>query len=193
MNFKFLYLLSVCVAFEAVHAGYWAEDLADYPKKWPLVGSCKGTCAIIANPTGDKKGQLVLAAKYPAGSCSSSCGIASGVGFDVAPTGNFTGNEATLEYEVFFPSDFEFVRGGKLPGISGGPRGCSGCTKAEPLRSQCFSARFMWGANGQGFAYLYVPLKTKHTSEFCALVSGNRMGWGIIASKQLRSSEAIPC
>ena len=51
----------------------------------------------------------------------------------------------------------------------------------------------MWGANGQGFAYLYVPLKTKHTSEFCALVSGNRMGWGIIASKQLRSSEAIPC
>jgi len=50
----------------------------------------------------------------------------------------------------------------------------------------------MWGANGQGFAYLYVPLKTKHTSEFCALVSGNRMGWGIIASEQVPLLEAIP-
>ena len=57
--------------------------------------------------------------------------------------------------------------------VAGGPRGCSGCTRDEPLRSECFSARFMWGPNGQGYAYLYVPLNTSHTSEFCALVSGN--------------------
>ncbi len=119
MNFQFLYLLSVCVAFEAVNAGYWAEDLADFPKKWPVDGKCKDTCAIIANPTGDNSGQMVLWAKFPAGSCSTYCGIASGVGVYVTPRGNFTGNEATLEYEVFFPSDFEFVKSGKLPGIAG--------------------------------------------------------------------------
>jgi len=31
-------------------------------------------------------------------------------------------NEATLEYDVFFPSGFQWTRGGKLPGL------CGGCT-----------------------------------------------------------------
>ena len=29
-------------------------------------------------------------------------------------------NNVTLEYSVYFPSDFDFVKGGKLPGLYGG-------------------------------------------------------------------------
>ena len=35
-------------------------------------------------------------------------------------------NNATLEYSVYFPEDFDFVKGGKLPGLYGGHKGCSG-------------------------------------------------------------------
>ena len=164
-------LLSICLALKTVDAGFWAENFADFPKKWPNQGKCKDTCAIIANPAGDSE-QLVMWAKFPAGSCSSACGIDSGVSVYVKPVGNFTGNEATLEYEVYFPNDFEFVNGGKLPGIAGGPKGCSGCTREEPLRSECFTARFRWGEDGEGSPYLYLPLNTTHTKDFCAQVSG---------------------
>jgi len=111
-----------------------------------------------------------MKAIYPKGSCSSACGIKSGLGINVKPLPE--SEKATLEYEVFFPSDFDFVKSGKLPGIVGGSSGCSGCKKTEPLRSQCFSARLTWGPNGSGNPYLYLPLKAKHTANFCSLVNG---------------------
>lgn len=163
----------ISIALTIVNAEYWSGNFANFPKKWPISsGSCKpGTCAIIPDPTGNSN-KKVLWTKFPAGSCSSACGIASGVSIYVKPEGNFNGNEANFEYEVYFPSDFEFVKGGKLPGITSG-KGCSGCTRAEPLRSECFSARFMWGPDGSGYPYLYVPLNTTHSTDFCDLVSSS--------------------
>jgi hypothetical protein len=55
-----------------------------------------------------------------------------------------------LSYEVAFSEGFEWVKGGKLPGIRGGPNssGCSGGT--QPTGNNCFSIRLMWRPVGTG-------------------------------------------
>jgi len=61
-------------------------------------------------------------------------------------------DSATLTYKVFFPPEFDFVRGGKLPGLYGGsaPRGGASTDKGDG-----FSARIMWRENGEIFQYVY--------------------------------------
>ena len=65
-------------------------------------------------------GVYSMQANYPAGSYIPSADIPGGFSFyapgpaDVDLT---TAKEATLSYSVLFPSGFEFVKGGKLPGL----------------------------------------------------------------------------
>ena len=60
---------------------------------------------------------------------------------------------AELKYTLRFSSDFEFVKGGKLPGLSGGPENISGGKPANGTNG--FSARLMWRSEGRGEAYVY--------------------------------------
>lgn len=60
---------------------------------------------------------------------------------------------AEVHYTVRFDDDFDFVKGGKLPGLCGGPKTITGGDKVNGLEG--FSARLMWRAEGQGEAYLY--------------------------------------
>lgn len=55
-----------------------------------------------------------------------------------------------LSYELAFDAGFDWVKGGKLPGLRGGPNpdGCSGGN--EPNGTDCFSTRLMWRQNGAG-------------------------------------------
>jgi hypothetical protein len=55
---------------------------------------------------------------------------------------------AMLEYEVYFPGSFDFVMGGKLPGMHGGNLQCSGYSSV-PNGNNCFSTRLMWRENGE--------------------------------------------
>jgi len=61
-----------------------------------------------------------------------------------------------LSYEVAFDKDFDWVKGGKLPGLRGGNdiNGCDG--GKQPNGTDCFSTRLMWRNNAQGEAYAYV-------------------------------------
>lgn len=61
-----------------------------------------------------------------------------------------------LSYELAFDSNFNWVQGGKLPGLRGGPdvNDCSG--GAEPDGTNCFSTRLMWRKNAQGEVYAYM-------------------------------------
>ncbi|KAH9977048.1 hypothetical protein BGW80DRAFT_1166751 [Lactifluus volemus] len=68
----------------------------------------------------------------------------------------------TFAYSVFFPSDFEWVKGGKLPGLYGGRTGCSG---GDPALD-CFSTRLMWRQGGAGELYLYAP-KDRQVPSLC--------------------------
>ena len=52
-----------------------------------------------------------------------------------------------------FARDFEWVKGGKLPGLCGGPDNVSGGRPANGTNG--WSARLMWRAEGRGEAYVY--------------------------------------
>ncbi len=53
-----------------------------------------------------------------------------------------------LSYDIAFADNFDWIKGGKLPGIRGGPdaKGCSG--GSQPTGDDCFSVRLMWRPNG---------------------------------------------
>lgn len=84
----------------------------------------------------------------------------SGTGFK-APVLQPGADAATLRYRVRFPADFDFVRGGKLPGLYGG-RGNSG--GAIPSGRDGFSLRLMWRSHGAAEVYAYLPTSQGHGS-----------------------------
>lgn len=76
-----------------------------------------------------------------------------GAGFksDAFPSGV---DHAVLSYWVRFPLSFDFVRGGKLPGLYGGKGNSGG---KIPNGKDGFSFRLMWNKGGRGSVYAYVP------------------------------------
>ena len=67
------------------------------------------------------------------------------------PIGNHPAAE--LRYTLRFNQDFDFVKGGKLPGLCGGSENVSGGRPADGANG--FSARLMWRRDGRGEAYVY--------------------------------------
>lgn len=67
-------------------------------------------------------------------------------------------SHALLSYSVRFPENFNFVRGGKLPGLYGGLGNSGGNL---PNGTDGFSFRLMWGKNGKGSVYAYLPTSTQ--------------------------------
>lgn len=61
--------------------------------------------------------------------------------------------DAELRYTLRFSKDFAWVKGGKLPGLCGGPENVSGGKPSDGTNG--FSARLMWRADGRGEAYVY--------------------------------------
>lgn len=61
---------------------------------------------------------------------------------------------ARLTYKLRFASDFDFVRGGKLPGLYGGAGNSGG---RIPNGTDGFSTRYMWLNDGNGQVYAYLP------------------------------------
>lgn len=60
--------------------------------------------------------------------------------------------QASLSYKVFVPADFDFVKGGKLPGLAGGFANSGGDI---PNGMDGWSVRFMFKEKGTLCAYLY--------------------------------------
>lgn len=70
----------------------------------------------------------------------------------------------TISYEVKFDEDFNFVKGGKLPGLCGGKKATGG-NKADGYNG--FSARIMWRVGGEVVSYVYhVDQKTRFGDDF---------------------------
>lgn len=66
---------------------------------------------------------------------------------------------AFLRYRLRFAPDFDFVRGGKLPGLFGGVGNSGG---KIPVGTDGFSTRYMWGKEGRGQVYAYLPTSNKY-------------------------------
>lgn len=64
-----------------------------------------------------------------------------------------------LSYYVRFSENFDFVKGGKLPGLFGG-RGNSG--GKIPDGTDGFSTRYMWRQDGEGEVYAYLPTSEEY-------------------------------
>lgn len=87
-----------------------------------------------------------------------------------------------LQYKVMFDANFNWVKGGKLPGLAGfsGTKP-TGCVSNSLLNG--FSARFMWRENGNGFLYLYNPVKQEECGDYSPLNSFFTKGrWYTITS-----------
>jgi hypothetical protein len=87
---------------------------------------------------------------YPEGSINPKNEPKGGAEFYATPLDISDARSVTLQYSAFFPADFDWVLGGKMPGLYGGHPGCSGGNAAL----DCFSTRLMWRHGGAGELYL---------------------------------------
>lgn len=94
-----------------------------------------------------------LRVHYPAGSSSPGERPLGGAGFYSDPASLKGAERACLSYKVRFPSGFDFVKGGKLPGLYGGEAPSGG---EEVDGDNGFSMRLMWREEGKGELYPYV-------------------------------------
>ncbi|KAI1791570.1 hypothetical protein LXA43DRAFT_888956 [Ganoderma leucocontextum] len=143
---------------------YWTTD-QDLPSPSPLADSTFRPHNQITALTHDyvtaPDGKLSMRAIYPEGSYTFTNDPQGGFSFYAPGPANVnltTAKEATFSYDVYFPSGFEFVKGGKLPGLYGGDSdteavSCSGGRRDDG----CWSARFMWRTDGAGELYTYLP------------------------------------
>ena len=81
---------------------------------------------------------------YPKGSSAPSSGVPGGAQAKLAMAIGAK-DDATLTYQVRFPVGFEWVKGGKLPGLCGGQ-----CWTGSSNGPGGWAGRFMWRANGEG-------------------------------------------
>ncbi|GJJ78616.1 hypothetical protein EMPS_10975 [Entomortierella parvispora] len=126
--------------------------------------------------------QQVLKLDYPRGSYAPSIGpIPGGTHFYAKPFGDKTPFESMMvSYDVAFPNGFNWVLGGKLPGVYGGTPydGCSG--GVQSTGANCLTMRLMWRPSGSGEVYAYVPADPK--SNFCknsAVICNDQYGKSI--------------
>ncbi len=115
----------------------------------------------LEQETGGPSGHF-LRVRYYKGSASPSASRRAGVKEGGAqwlgqlPSG--PADRAFLRYYVRFAADFDFVKGGKLPGFYGGTMLSGGHI---PDGTNGFSTRFMWRNEGQGEVYVYMPSSTR--------------------------------
>lgn len=111
----------------------------------------------------------VLQTTYPSGSYSQGTGGAQWYSLWNPPHGSGF-DSMLLSYEVAFDSNFQWVQGGKLPGLRGGPDndGCSG--GSQPIGNDCFSTRLMWRKGGAGegkYIQLHLQSTRVHANSLC--------------------------
>lgn len=130
-----------------------------------------GTTALSSNSTSNSTtigtGDIVMQLNYPKGSYAPSIGpVMGGAQFYATPFGDKTPfSKMMVSYDVAFPSGFDWVLAGKLPGVYGGTPydGCSG--GVQSTGANCLTMRLMWRQSGAGEVYAYVPVDPK--SAFC--------------------------
>lgn len=105
----------------------------------------------------------VLQVRYPKGSASPT--VSRKYGAPLGGTGFYGNlgispkNALRLSYYVRFSNNFDFVKGGKLPGLFGGTGNSGGDI---PNGKDGFSTRLMWRKNGDGEVYAYLPTSKKY-------------------------------
>jgi hypothetical protein len=113
--------------------------------------------------SGDSRFPAALRVRYPADSASQLAAATAdtahgGAQFYLRWTRGQV-DDAYLAYRLRLPAGFNFVKGGKLPGLYGGRR-TSG--RKIPDGTNGFSTRYMWRTAGAGEVYAYLPTSVAH-------------------------------
>jgi hypothetical protein len=129
-----------------------------WQKDWQVLRQGKwGMENITLIPDRTGRFKTVMRVRYPAGSASPAVtrlGAPSGGAQFLASLGQLPQEKMRLRYFLRFSPNFNFVKGGKLPGLYGGTANSGGNT---PTGSDGFSARLMWRKQGDGEIYAYLP------------------------------------
>ncbi|KAH7883456.1 polysaccharide lyase family 14 protein [Phlebopus sp. FC_14] len=128
-------------------------------------------------PSPHPEPQQAWEARYPRGSCSPKTEIPGGLGFylagptDISKALEGGAQEAVFSYRMMLDKEWEWVKGGKLPGMYGGvgqlAYRCSGGRQDD--RCKCFNVRLMWRSNGLGEVYAYLPLNETNKKSLLAV------------------------
>ena len=140
------------VDFENSGAGIYTRDQlrADWNTPAWSQGVDEGRVSLVEQ----ESGSTVLAVEYPAGEYGTrETGAQWKLNFDASYT------SVELSYDVQFEEGFDFVKGGKLPGLFGGEGNTGG---GIPTGMDGFSARMMWRGNGRVVQYVYYPDQPEH-------------------------------
>ena len=107
-----------------------------------------------------------LQVTYPAGSASQTVTRDTGAPVGGAQLylepGGTPASSLFLRYLVRFEPGFQFVKGGKLPGLFGGTVNNG---QRIPNGTNGFSTRYMWRTAGAGEVYAYLPTSVAHGTE----------------------------
>ncbi|KAG0352442.1 hypothetical protein BC939DRAFT_481484 [Gamsiella multidivaricata] len=129
---------------------------------------------IVADPILKKSKGRVLRSLYPAHSYAYSGDEHAAFTAEPLPKEAFSGPKSRyirLEYQMLFKPGFNWVLGGKLPGILlGSERGCNAGCSGGGSADNCFSTRMMWRPEGEGELYLYAAKSVyfpKEKAETC--------------------------
>jgi hypothetical protein len=131
----------------------------EWEKDWGVVGSIFFGRKNIQRVVGESEvGSAWARVHYPAGSwaplqsAKQPSGVG-GAGFVAAPL-RLSADSLHFRYYVRFPEGFDFVKGGKLPGLYGGNFPTGGFI---PNGRDGFTTRFMWIDGNLGEIYAYLP------------------------------------
>jgi len=86
-------------------------------------------------------------------------GASSGGGFKANPYKAFPATAVRFGYNVYFPSGFDWRKGGKLPGVCFGTG--TNCATGSEWSRDAGSFRLMWREDGQAIGYAYLAITDK--------------------------------
>lgn len=165
------------VDFENHFTGTYTEAMAqqDFPPPvqgdfW-YYGMDQGRSEIVA-----ENGNNVLRVKYPAG-CVGPNDTPIGCGIQIKWPLPETADTMWVSYRIKFEEGFQFVKGGKLPGLCGGK--CY--TGGVPATGDGWSARIMWRTGGTVVQYMYF---TEQVSQY-----GDDMKWDASGTQRVFSTD----
>lgn len=137
------------VDFEETDPGQYTRQ--DYADEWPAAdwtdGLEDGRGRIVEDP--EEAGNQALEVLYPADVFGSRN---HGVQWQLTFGDQY--DELYLQYRLRFQEEFQFVKGGKLPGLFGGEGNTGG---DAPDGTDGWSARMMWRRAGKVIQYVYHP------------------------------------
>lgn len=90
--------------------------------------------------------------KYPKGSINPNNNTAPEGGYQCKVPFDDQYKSLSFKYLLKFEKEFDFAKGGKLPGLYGG-----NCPTGKQSPSEGFTTRYMWRTDGAGEIYAYVP------------------------------------